>query len=51
MRYIADFKYFDAEKGVYVVEDVKGAETEVFRIKRKLFLRKYGDKYIFKIVK
>lgn len=51
VRYIADFKYFDAEKGVYVVEDVKGMETEVFRIKRKLFLKKYGDKYIFEIVK
>ncbi len=24
VKYIADFKYFDVAKGVYVVEDVKG---------------------------
>lgn len=51
VKYIADFKYFDVEKGVYVVEDVKGVETEVFKIKRKLFLKKYGDEYDFKIVR
>lgn len=51
VKYIADFKYFDVEKGVYVVEDVKGVETEVFKIKRKLFLKKYGSEYDFKIVR
>ena len=39
VKYIADFKYFDVSKGVYVVEDVKGVQTEVFKIKRKLFLK------------
>ena len=51
VKYIADFKYFDVEKGVYVVEDVKGVETEVFKIKRKLFLKQYGSEYDFEIVK
>ena len=51
VKYIADFKYFDVRKGVYVVEDVKGVETEVFKIKRKLFLKQYGDEYDFEIVK
>lgn len=51
VKYIADFKYFDVARGVYVVEDVKGVETEAFKIKRKLFLKRYGEKYIFEIVR
>lgn len=38
--YIADFKYVDRE-GKTIVEDVKGKETEVFKIKQKLFEMKY----------
>ena len=34
LRYRADFSY--VENGVQVVEDVKGVETEAFRIKRHL---------------
>lgn len=41
IEYSADFKYI--EKGKVVVEDVKGKETEVFRIKHKLFEYKYRD--------
>ena len=41
--YIADFEYFDAKLGGIVVEDVKGIETEVFKIKKKLFEKKYPD--------
>ncbi len=51
IKYIADFKYFDVARGVYVVEDVKGVETEVFKIKRKLFLKQYGGEYVFEIVR
>lgn len=47
IEYIADFKYRDVRYNVPVVEDVKGAKTEVYKIKKKLFLKKYGDKYIF----
>lgn len=39
--YRADFTYFD-RKGVLVVEDVKGAVTPEFRIKRKLMLYRHG---------
>lgn len=30
-----------------IVEDTKGFKTDVYKIKRKLFLKKYGDKYKF----
>lgn len=35
IKYYADFSYM--EKGKCVVEDVKGMETDVFKLKRKLF--------------
>ena len=41
--YEADFQYVDAATGSLVVEDTKGAETKVFRLKRKLFWRRYPD--------
>jgi len=39
--YIADFVYLD-KAGVRVVEDVKGAVTPEFRLKRKLMLWRHG---------
>ena len=39
--------YWDEEAKETVVEDVKGYKTDVYRIKKKLFLKKYGDKYKF----
>ena len=39
--YVADFKYI--EKGKTKVEDVKGLQTDVFKIKHKLFEEKYPD--------
>lgn len=39
IEYIADFQY--EENGKIIVEDVKGKETEVFKLKRKLFEKKY----------
>lgn len=41
IEYIADFQYI--ENGQVIVEDVKGKETEVFKLKRKLFEKKYPD--------
>lgn len=35
LRYFADFRYVD-RLGVTIVEDAKGRETDVFRIKRHL---------------
>lgn len=45
--YEADFAYY--EQGRRVVEDVKGYETKVWRVKKKLFLRRYGDEYELRI--
>lgn len=38
--YVADFVY--EEDGKEVVEDVKGMRTDVYRLKSKLFARRYG---------
>ena len=38
--YVADFVY--VEDGKEVVEDVKGMMTDVYRLKSKLFARRYG---------
>jgi hypothetical protein len=40
--YLADFVYVDVKTGRTVVEDVKGAVTPEFRIKRKLMLERHG---------
>ena len=48
ITYEADFRY--VEGGRVVVEDVKGMKTDVYKIKRKLFLKRYGDEVIFKEV-
>ena len=39
IRYIADFTY-RLEDGTRIIEDVKGMQTDVFKIKRKLLERK-----------
>ena len=41
IEYIADFKYI--ENGKTIVEDVKGVQTDVFKIKHKLFEKKYPE--------
>lgn len=38
--YVADFVY--AKDGKEVVEDVKGMRTDVYKLKSKLFARRYG---------
>ena len=40
--YLADFTYIDARTGKTIVEDVKGAVTPEFRLKRKLMLHVHG---------
>ena len=39
IEYIADFKYTENNKTI--VEDVKGIQSDVFKIKHKLFGKKY----------
>jgi len=41
IEYIADFMY--EEKGKVIVEDVKGIQTDVFKIKHKLFEKMYPE--------
>jgi hypothetical protein len=48
MYYMADFYYKD-NGGFPVIEDVKGMETSVFKLKKKLFEYKYP--YTITIVK
>lgn len=48
IEYIADFMYI--ENGKVIIEDVKGMETEVFKLKRKIFEHKYPE-YELKIIK
>lgn len=47
IEYVADFKYLDTKTGRVVVEDTKGYKPEVYKIKRKLFLKKYGEDFEF----
>ena len=48
IRYEGDFEYI--ENGIKVVEDVKGVETAVFKLKHKMFVKQYPD-IRFEIVK
>lgn len=50
IKYLADFKYYDTEKKKYIVEDVKGMITDVYKIKKKLLLYKYRDINFIEIV-
>lgn len=44
IEYVADFLYID-KQGRNVVEDVKGVLTDVYKIKKKMFFKKYDDQY------
>jgi hypothetical protein len=50
-KYVCDFMYRDTKTNRQVVEDVKGSKetlTQVYLIKKKLFLYNYGKLYDFK---
>lgn len=51
IEYIADFSYYDLEKNKFVVEDVKGLKTDVYKLKKKIFEYKYKDLEISEIQK
>ena len=40
-EYVGDFGYYDCETLNHVVEDVKGFETPLFKLKQKLFWKEY----------
>lgn len=41
-NYVADFRYLDNEAGKFVLEDSKGAVTEVYKLKKKIVEAQYG---------
>lgn len=41
--YKADFIYFDINLDRYIVEDVKGYKTDVYKLKKKLFEYQYPN--------
>ena len=42
IRYVADFTYY--ENGKFIVEDVKGYRTDVYKLKKRLFEEKFKMK-------
>ena len=42
VNYVADFRYFDNEKGEWVTEDYKGTRTDVYKLKKKLMYWRWG---------
>lgn len=40
--YYADFVYYDEHRGEYVVEDVKGFKTDVYKLKRDMMYWIHG---------
>lgn len=43
ISYKADFYYFDNHLGKYIVEDVKGFKTDVYKLKKKMFEYNYPE--------
>jgi hypothetical protein len=43
IHYYADFSYFDKDKKIWVVEDVKGHKTNVYKLKKKMLLNMLKD--------
>lgn len=42
ITYVADFCYYDVKKKCYIVEDTKGHRTTDYKIKKKMFIKRYG---------
>ena len=49
ITYVADFEYYDIEKGKYIVEDVKGYKTKEYKLKKKMFEYRYPDQTIVEV--
>lgn len=43
ITYVADFCYWDVDEDCMVVEDAKGFANEVYKIKKKMFEKRYPD--------
>ena len=49
ITYVADFVYYDVYLKKVIVEDAKGMETDVYKLKKKMFEYKYPDLEITEI--
>jgi len=49
--YRADFNYFDVTLDTKVVEDFKGVETPLFKLKKKLLISKFLGEFVFRASK
>ncbi|MDU4209175.1 MAG: DUF1064 domain-containing protein [Finegoldia magna] len=50
IEYVADFMYID-KCGKTIVEDVKGVLTDVYKLKKKMFLKIYDEYYDFREIR
>lgn len=50
IEYVADFMYVDKDDKK-IVEDVKGVMTDVYKLKKKLFLNLYDNQYEFREIR
>lgn len=50
IEYVADFLYIDKD-GKAIVEDVKGVLTDVYKLKKKMFLYLFDDRYEFREIR
>ena len=50
IEYVADFLYIDKDDKK-IVEDVKGVMTDVYKIKKKMFLKIYDEHYDFREIR
>jgi hypothetical protein len=44
--YKADFRYWDTDQGEWVVEDVKGVRTSIYRLKKKIVEEVHGIRIV-----
>lgn len=50
IEYVADFLYIDKDDNA-IVEDVKGMLTAVYKLKKKMFLYLFDDRYDFREIR
>lgn len=50
IEYVADFLYIDKDDNA-IVEDVKGVLTDVYKLKKKMFLYLFDDRYDFREIR
>lgn len=50
IEYVADFLYIDKDDKA-IVEDVKGVLTDVYKLKKKMFLYLFDDRYEFREIR